>query len=100
MNEATAGKILDFLVARRDEMVGLLTRCALLESPSADPETHDAVFDVLSTELATLDFRCKRLSGSIASRHPTLLRSLSETRIVSARSALARFVWQGVNNHD
>jgi glutamate carboxypeptidase len=63
VNEAIAGKILDFLAARRDDMVGLLTRCALLESPSEDPETQDAVFEVLSTELAALDYRCKRLPG-------------------------------------
>lgn len=63
MTEAYQGKILDFLVARQAEMVGLLSQCASLESPSAVPQTQDPVFELLSAELAAIDYRCKRFNG-------------------------------------
>jgi glutamate carboxypeptidase len=63
VNKAIAGKVLDFLESKRDEMVRMLTKCALLESPSEVPASQEAVFDLLSTELSRLDYRCNRLAG-------------------------------------
>lgn len=63
MNKATSGKILECLKLKQDDMVQLLTRCAMLESPSAIPASQDAVFDLLSSELSAIGFRCRRLKG-------------------------------------
>ena len=63
MNSTTAKKIFDHLQARRDEMVQLLSQCALMESPSAVPSSQEPVFDLFMSQLSALGFRCKRLSG-------------------------------------
>ena len=63
MNRATANKLLAYLHARRDEMVRVLSQCALLESPSSDPSSQDAVFELFAALLGDLGFRCKRLAG-------------------------------------
>ncbi len=46
-------------------MVGLLSRCAQLESPSGVPATQDPVFALLTAELERIGFRCNRLAGRI-----------------------------------
>ena len=63
MNKTTEKRILARLHARRDEMVGLLSQCALLESPSADPASQEAVFRLFADQLVGLGFRCRRVAG-------------------------------------
>lgn len=63
LSGTTAKKILAHLHSHRDEMVRLLTQCAILESPSADASSQLAILDLLSTRLGGLGFRCKRLAG-------------------------------------
>jgi glutamate carboxypeptidase len=63
VNSVPAKKILAHLQAKQHEMVDLLSRCALLESPSGVPATQDPVFALLSAELERIGFRCNRLAG-------------------------------------
>ena len=64
MNKSTASRILAHLRSLQTEMVRLLSDCALQESPSADPQSQDAVFGLLTDQLLPLGFRCRRLSGT------------------------------------
>ena len=63
MKAQTANRIFTHLRARQDDMVGLLSECVRLESPSAAPQAQAAVFDLLAARFAELDFRCRRLTG-------------------------------------
>ncbi len=63
MNSGTAKRIHDHLQRERDDMVRVLSQCAMLESPSADPASQDAVFELFSSRLEDIGFRCKRLKG-------------------------------------
>ncbi|NNE00120.1 MAG: M20 family metallopeptidase [Pirellulaceae bacterium] len=45
-------------------MVQMLTRCVLLESPSADPASQTGLFELFTDELRQLGFRCRRLAGT------------------------------------
>ncbi len=58
-----AGRVRDWLEARRDEMIDWVERLARLESPSSDPGSQDPVFAVLAAELAERGFRTRRLRG-------------------------------------
>jgi glutamate carboxypeptidase len=55
--------LLEDLLGRREEMIDLLRRMTLAESPSLAPETHDGAARVLEAELAALGFRVRRLRG-------------------------------------
>lgn len=57
------GRILDHLRARQDEMVDLLRRLALAESPSLVPEAQGPVFDLLAEALAPAGYAVRRLPG-------------------------------------
>ncbi len=63
MNKATAKKIFDHLQVRREEMAQLTAQCATMESPSAVPSSQAPVFDLFTSHLRELGFRCKRLAG-------------------------------------
>ena len=63
MNTATANKLLACLHSKKDEMVRLLSQCAMLESPSSDPLSQDPVFKIFEALLGDLGFRCRRLAG-------------------------------------
>ena len=62
-NGGTAQKILTHLHRHRDEMTSFLTQCALVESPSSDPGAQGPVFELFSSRLQSLGFRCRRLAG-------------------------------------
>lgn len=63
MSKSTAQKILQELRSQRDEMVGMLTACARLESPSQQPESQRPVLELLASRLDDLGFRCRHYSG-------------------------------------
>jgi glutamate carboxypeptidase len=58
-----ARALLDDLVGRRAELIELLRRLVLAESPSLAPYTHDGTARVLWAELEGLGFRVRRLPG-------------------------------------
>lgn len=64
MNKQTANRILAHLNTRRDEMVGLLRDSALIESPSADPESQRPMFELLSAKLRSIGFRNRHSPGA------------------------------------
>lgn len=55
--------LLDLLVARRREMVALLERLVLAESPTLEPERQREPFRILADELDGLDFLVRRVRG-------------------------------------
>lgn len=55
--------LLEDLLGRREEMIELLRRMTLAESPSLAPETHDGAACILEAELAALGFHVQRLCG-------------------------------------
>jgi glutamate carboxypeptidase len=59
-------------------MTRLLTEVAMIESPSGDPASQDAVFDLFSAQLRQLGFRCKRQYGLKTGGH--LLAVLRESK--------------------
>ncbi|MCG8652600.1 MAG: M20/M25/M40 family metallo-hydrolase, partial [Pirellulales bacterium] len=63
MTDADARKILEYLIAHREDMVELLIRYACLESPSRVPASQSAMFQGVSDKLDDLGFRCRRISG-------------------------------------
>src|SRR6185369_15879215 len=58
-----APALLSHLRDRGEEMVELVRRLALAESPSNVPEAQCPVFDVLESGLAAAGYRCRRLPG-------------------------------------
>jgi glutamate carboxypeptidase len=64
MIESPATALLTHLRARQAEMVDLLRRLALIESPSLVPETQGPVFDLLTEALAGAGYRARRLPGT------------------------------------
>jgi glutamate carboxypeptidase len=56
-------RLLDDLLGRREQMIGLLRRMVEAESPSLSPETHDGTARVLEAEFAALGFHCRRVAG-------------------------------------
>ncbi len=56
-------RTLDHLRGRQDEMVDLLRRLALAESPSTVPAAQGAVFDLLAEALAPAGYAVRRLPG-------------------------------------
>lgn len=63
MAEARAQEVLDYLRGRQDELLFFLERLVLAESPSADPRSQEAAFDLIGTALDELDFEVRRLPG-------------------------------------
>ena len=63
MKKETAGKIHRCLAAQQDSMVDLLRQSALLESPSADPESQEPVFQLFESSLRAIGMRCRRYPG-------------------------------------
>jgi len=59
--------LLDDLIGRRDELIDLLRRLVVAESPSLDPHSHDRAGHVLEAELGARDFRVRRLPGRTSS---------------------------------
>jgi glutamate carboxypeptidase len=59
--------LLEDLLSRREEMIDLLRRMTLAESPSLAPETHDGAARVLEAELVALGFQVRRLRGRATS---------------------------------
>jgi glutamate carboxypeptidase len=59
--------LLDDLIGRREELIELLRRLVVAESPSLAPATHDGTARVLESELAALGFRVRRLRGRTSS---------------------------------
>jgi glutamate carboxypeptidase len=55
--------LLDDLIGRRAELIDLLRRMVLAESPSLAPDTHDGTARVLQGELEALGFHVRRLRG-------------------------------------
>jgi len=62
-----ARALLDDLIGRRAELIELLRRLVLAESPSLAPDTHDGTARVLQAELEGLGFRVRRLPGRTSS---------------------------------
>ncbi len=60
-------RVLDDLVDQRDQLVELLRRLALAESPSLAPATHDTAARVLAAEFEAIGFRVHRLHGRTSS---------------------------------
>jgi glutamate carboxypeptidase len=58
-----ARALLDDLIGRREELIELLRRMVVAESPSLAPDTHDGTARVLQAELEGLGFRVRRLPG-------------------------------------
>jgi glutamate carboxypeptidase len=56
-------RLLEDLLGRREQMVGLLRRMVEAESPSLVPETHDGTARILEAEFAALGFHCRRVAG-------------------------------------
>ena len=56
-------RIQDHLAAYQDEMRELLRRFALIESPSDDASSQDAMFALLRDELESVGMRARRFSG-------------------------------------
>ena len=52
-----------WLVEHEDELVALTARLARMESPSAEPEAQEPLFELLAEELSALGFRCRRIRG-------------------------------------
>ncbi|MGH9362254.1 MAG: M20 family metallopeptidase, partial [Thermoanaerobaculia bacterium] len=63
MSRPDLRRLLDHLRARQGEMVELLRRLALAESPSHVPAAQAAVFDLLEEALAPAGYRVRRLPG-------------------------------------
>jgi glutamate carboxypeptidase len=63
MSTALASRLLAHLRSQQSQMVDLLKRLALLESPSLSPATQGPVFDLLASELASAGYRVRRLPG-------------------------------------
>lgn len=57
----------DDLLGRRDELIELVRRLVIAESPSLAPETHDGAAHCLEESLTALDFRVRRLRGRTGS---------------------------------
>lgn len=63
MNLAIAQRLQHYLHDQQEPMVDLLSRLALMESPSLDPAAQQPVFDLLAERLAALDFHVQRVPG-------------------------------------
>ena len=59
--------LLDDLIGRREELIDLLRRMVVAESPSLAPHTHDGAACVFEDALAALGFRVRRLGGRTSS---------------------------------
>lgn len=66
-----ASQLLRYLRERRQEMVGLLERLALAESPSAEPALQLPLLDALSKELAGIGYASRRLRGGCLYAKPS-----------------------------
>ncbi len=66
---STAHRILGFLRDRQGEMVALLEQLARIESPSVEPDTHNAVLTLLERALAASGMRSRRVSDRGGGRH-------------------------------
>ena len=58
-----ATKVLEYLRGRSDDMVDLLRRMTLAESPSDVPEAQQAVREIIAGELEARDYRVIRVPG-------------------------------------
>ncbi|MDG2222371.1 MAG: M20 family metallopeptidase [Rubripirellula sp.] len=63
MNSDLAPKVLEHLRSRQSEMVDLLTRSALIESPSGVPDSIIPMFALLREQLEGLGFSCIQIPG-------------------------------------
>jgi glutamate carboxypeptidase len=63
MNASQAQYILAYLREQQSSMEELLIKLVALESPSNDPASQDAVFEVLANNLAQLGFYASRTQG-------------------------------------
>lgn len=72
-------RLLDDLIGRREQLIELLRRLTLAESPSMAPATHDAAALVLAAEFEAIAYRVRRLPGR-ASGGQLWARPASRTR--------------------
>ena len=63
MRSLLAGRILDYLDERRQDMTDLLEHLAQAESPSTDPESQEAMFQLLTQALEARRFSVRRVRG-------------------------------------
>jgi glutamate carboxypeptidase len=66
MTDGEIQRILGYLQARRQDMVDLLRRLALTESPSDDPAAVAGVLDLLAAELEHVGMSVRRLPGRVS----------------------------------
>jgi len=59
----SAAAVLDTVRAQRDEMLALVEKLVLCESPSSDPASQGPALDLLAEELDAAGFEAKRLPG-------------------------------------
>ena len=69
MADPNAARLLDWLEAHRREMVELLERLALAESPTLQPTTQAGPFRILAAELEQDGFRVRRVKGDGVGDH-------------------------------
>lgn len=58
-------KILNYLEGKHDEMLSLLKKLVLAESPTDDPQAQQAVFDELGKQLKELDYYVLQMPGDV-----------------------------------
>jgi glutamate carboxypeptidase len=63
MQRETASTLLGWLRDREPEIVALLDRLVRAESPSTDPQSQRAPFEILAGELGRLDYVVRRVRG-------------------------------------
>ena len=56
-------EVLAYLAGRADELVGLLERMTLAESPSDVPASQREIREIIAGELENRDFAVKRVPG-------------------------------------
>jgi glutamate carboxypeptidase len=69
MADETAGRVLAWLEAHRREMVDLLERLALAESPTLEPATQAGPFRILAAELERDGYLVRRVRGEGVGDH-------------------------------